>query len=165
MDDNNAIHILPILSLRDEKFVSDICAEHATDPSIRTVQKFLAQYMTKLVHGATLASEAETLSNIIFSKKDSRLLLSFDLGSLLDSNRFRKIPRSSFSSDQMTSFQLAKMIFPEMSNSHIKNMIKSGGLRLNHKIITPGDEFYSKDLQEICLFNYGKTSFFVVKLE
>lgn len=165
MEDDNSMYILPILSLKDEKFTLDVFAEHYANPSAHHVQKLLAMYMTKLVHGPNLAFQAETLSNIFFSKKDPNLLLSFDLESLLDPNRFRKLSRSSLPTDQMSSYQLAKIIFPESSNSQIKNMIKSGGLRMNHKIISSGDYFSANDLSEICLFSYGKTSFFVIKLE
>ena len=165
MEDHNAIHILPVLSLKREKCISDILSEHAADQSGRIVQKFLAAYMTKLVHGVNLASEVELLSNIIFSKKDPSHLLSLNLDDLLDSNRFRTLSKSTFPSNQITSLQMAKIVFPEMSNSQIKNMIKSGGLRMNHRIISPDDTFYPNNLHELFLFSYGKSSFYVVKIK
>lgn len=122
--------------------------------------------MTTLVHNEDLACQAKSLSELLFSSETDINLSSYNFELLLDSSRFKKLRKSSFKSKELTVFEFLKHIFTEFSNNQIRQIIKSGGFRLNrNKIVDASQNIRLDELKEYNLINNGKTYFVVLKLE
>jgi len=122
--------------------------------------------MTELIHGSELTDQVEKFSEILFSRELITNQSKYDFNILIDNARFKTIVRSSLFAKKITALDLLKHIFPEYSNNQLKMMIKSGGLKFNHVKITDMNEIIRKDeITDYLLVNYGKASFYVIKLE
>lgn len=162
--DSDALKILPILNLNVES-TTDLVNRHETDPSSHLIQKYLAKHMVTLVHGDEAAYQVEKLSEALFSQGDIDFS-ECQIGHLLDSTRLKRLARSSFNAKDLSAFHFLKLIFPEYSNSQLRNAIRSGSMRLNHKKIIDIDQnIKTNDLKGQFLINNGKTSFFVIKID
>lgn len=166
LSDLDAIHIFPLLTACDIKSAIEVIEKHNSEPSNHVIQKYLAKYMTNLVHGENLANQAESLSEALFSCDININLSSYNFELLLDSSRFKNISKSSSILPEFTVFEFLKHIFPEHSNNQIRTLIKSGGIRINRKKVTSIEEKLKCDeLKDYVLVNNGKTSFFVIKID
>lgn len=144
----------------------DAIERHIVNPSAHYIQKYLAKYMTILVHNEDLASQAESLSEALFSNDKGVNLSSYSFDVLLDSSRFKRIYRSSFVSADVTIFEFLKQIFSEYSSNLIRTLVKSGAIRINRKKITNVDQKLRLDeFKDYVLVNNGKTKFFVIQLD
>lgn len=166
LSESDAIHMLPLLTACENKPSTEIINESSADPSAHIIQKHLAYYMTSLVHNEDLARQSKSLSELLFSSETDFNLSSYNFELLLDSSRFKKLKKSIFKISELTVFEFLKHIFTEFSNNQIRQMIKSGGFRLNRKKIADSMQNIRLDeLNEYNLINNGKTSFIVVKLD
>ena len=166
MGDDDTFHILPLLSIHGDEVVLEVTHKHFNSPSNHHMQKYLAKYMTELIHGPELADQAETLSETLFSRELITNRPKYNFKVLLDSSRFKILFRSSLIAKEMATLDLLKHIFPDYSNSQLKTMIKSGGLRFNHIKITDMNQTIKIDeIEDYLLLNYGKSSFYVIKIE
>lgn len=165
LSDLDAIHITPLLTSCENQS-KDVMERHISNPSAHYIQKNLAKYMTILVHDEDLANQAESLSETLFSNDMNINLSSYNFEVLLDSSRFKRISRSSFGLKEVTIFVFLKQIFSEYSSSHIRNLVKSGAIRINRKKITSLEQKLRLDeLNHYVLINNGKKQFFVIKLD
>ncbi len=123
--------------------------------------------MTTLIHGEGMSDQATLFSKALFSHSSDIIDLSgINFDRLLDSSRLRTISRTKFEDKNVSIFQFLKQVFPEYSNNQTRNMIRSGGIRLNHEKVDDFNFTLSKDLlKDHVLVNHGKTSFFIVKIE
>ena len=146
---------------------NDIIIQHDLDPSKHYLQKHLAKYMTTLVHDETMSNQAIRLSTVLFSYNNDKVdFCGIDFDRLLDSSRLKVLSRSKIGLKEITLFDFLKLVFPENSNNQTRNMIRSGGIRVNHEKMEDLNHYLSKDtLKDHVLVNFGKTSFFIVKIE
>ena len=155
-----------MLNIYGNKVISEATRKHFVCPSSHHIQKYLAKYMTELIHGSELTDQVEKFSEILFSRELITNQSKYDFNILIDNARFKTIVRSSLFAKKITALDLLKHIFPEYSNNQLKMMIKSGGLKFNHVKITDMNEIIRKDeITDYLLVNYGKASFYVIKLE
>lgn len=166
LSDKDAFHILPLLSIYNHEIAYDITCKHLSNPEAHLIQKYIAKHVTQLIHGLELANQVETFSESLFSRDFVPTELVFDYQALLGNSRFIKLFKSTLPTKNITVLELLKNIFPEYSNSKLKTMITSGGLKFNHiKISDLKQIIRLEELSEILLLNYGKTSFYVIKME
>lgn len=121
--------------------------------------------MTELIHGSELADQVERFSEIMFCRELITSQSKFDFNILLDNTRFKTIFRTDLAKE-ITVLNLLKLIFPGYSNNQLKTMITSGGLKFNHtKITDMNQKIKHNEMGEYLLLNYGKASFYVVKIK
>lgn len=155
-----------MLNIYGNKGISEASFKHIECPSSHHIQKYLAKYMTELIHGSELANQVERFSEILFSRESLTSQSKFDFNILLDKTRFKTIFRSNLLANEITVLDLLKRIFPDYSNNQLKTMIKSGGLKFNHTKITDMNQKIRQDeMSDYLLLNYGKAYFYVVKIE
>ena len=165
MSDADALYILPLLGV-DQETCNEIIEIHISNPEDHRIQKYLAKYITSLVHDDELANQVEAFSKIIFARDSSTNLNRFKFEQLLDSTRLRKLRRYFFNGTSVSSLEFFKYVFPEHSNTQLRNMFKSGGIRLNYKKLTDCSELLRLDeLPGNILVNIGKSSFYIIKLD
>lgn len=122
--------------------------------------------MTELIHGSELADQVKNFSEILFNRELLTNHSKFDFSILLDNARYKTMFRSHLLVKENTVLDLLKHIFPDYSNSQLKTMIKSGGLKFNHvKITDMNQKIRPDEMGDYLLLNYGKASFYVVKIE
>lgn len=165
LSEQDALHVAPLLTACENES-KDLMENHISNPSAHYIQKYLAKYMTILVHNEDLANQAESLSETLFSNDIDINQSTYNFGSLLDSSRFKRISRSSYVTREPTIFEFLKQIFSEYSSNHIRALVKSGAIKINRKKITILDQILRFDeFKEYILVNNGKTQFFVIKLD
>lgn len=121
--------------------------------------------MTSFIHGSEIADQVENFSNTLFSQKPTDFS-TFRINEILDCTRLKKITRSSLESATFTALEFLKLIFPEHSNSQLRNFIKSGSFKLNfEKINDTTCVIRTSDLSIYNLVNIGKSSFYVIQIE
>ena len=166
LSDDDVFHILPVLNIYGDEVISEVTRKHVDCPSNHHIQKFLAKYMTELIHGLELANQVQKFSEALFRQELISELSKYDFNFLLDKTRFKRISRRSILANEISALDILKHIFSEYSNNHLKTMIKSGGLKFNHqKVIDINQKIRMEEISDYLLVNYGKTSFYVIKLE
>jgi tyrosyl-tRNA synthetase len=159
-------HLFPLLNVLESEFIENIVKQHVASPSDHVLQKFLAHYLTSLVHDEESADQVVLLSKALFSKDESIELESIEIEKLLDSSRLRKFKSSDFQSSSLSAIEFFRVIFPEWSRSYIKNMINTGSVKLNRqKILDISTEIKIDELPKNTISNFGKTSFYIISIK
>lgn len=161
------MHILPILTLFNSEIINEFEIKNSSNSlSNHEIQLYLANYMTSLIHGNELSNHAARLSAALFSPGGNIDLSGIDFSRLLDSSRLKSISISKLATGHVGIFDFLKQVFIDHSNNQIRSMIRSGGIRLNHKKIDdPSFLMRVDEFGDYIVLNYGKTSFFIVKIE
>ena len=121
--------------------------------------------MTCFIHGSEIADQVENFSNALFSQKLPDFN-TFRINEILDCTRLKKITRSALESATFTALEFLKLVFPEYSNSQLRNFIKSGSFKLNFEKINDATcVIRTSDLSIYNLVNIGKSSFYVIQIE
>ena len=166
LSDEDAFHILPLLNIYGDESASEATRIHLGYPSSHHIQKFLAKYMTELIHGSDLAMQVQRFSESLFRQELIPNQSKYNFSLLLDNTRYRRIFRSKVVESEISVLEFLKYIFPEHSNNQLKTMIKSGGLKFNYqKINDVNQKIRMNELADYLIVNYGKTSFYIIKLE
>ncbi len=121
-----------IFSSRTKDEVEDEIAKHANDPGRRSLQRFLAEEVTTLVHGSGAFEKAVRASNLLFSKESSDLE-SFSVEELQDV--FEGVPSSAFSRQRLEDGVNVIDFLAEVgvcpSKKEARRLLQQGGVKIN----------------------------------
>lgn len=115
MSDEDALKLLPMLSLEESSSVEEVIMEHQKRPELHVAQKNLAKAVTKLIHGSELTEEAEILSQMLFERTFTAARLS-NPENILSSTRLRLFSAIQHQRN-ITAIAFLTAIFPEHSKS------------------------------------------------
>lgn len=123
-----------IFSSRSKDEVEGEILKHAEDPGRRSLQRFLAEEVTALVHGREALEKAVRASNLLFSK-ESADLESFSVEELQDV--FEGVPGSNFSRQRLEEGVNIIDFLAETgaapSKKEARRLLQQGGLKINLK--------------------------------
>jgi len=142
-------------------------AEHLIDPSLRKIQKTLADEITRLVHGEAGLETARLTTEVLFGKGTLQ-----ELETISDAQFdqvFAGVPKSEMSAAHLVndwatilSADTNNQILP--SKSEAKKMIQSGAVTVNKVKITSADQGPVPLLRnQFLLIQKGKKNYFLVK--
>lgn len=144
--DADVVTYTKIFSSRTRDEVESEIKRHSQDPGRRTLQKFLAEEVTELVHGHEALQKAQRASNLLFSK-DSADLEGFSAEELQDV--FEGVPSAEFSKERLAEGVNIIDLLAESgavpSKKEARRLMQQGGLRLNLQVCQSPDQMVTAD--------------------
>ena len=147
--------------------MENIMRAHYESPGDRTAQKFLAESMTRWVHGDEGLERAQQASKALFStgNKSFEKLTASDLEAAFSEAPTKYMPKGDIIGKSLIS--LAMNVQACRSKGEGRRMVKSGGMYLNQLRVTSPDVVVSEnDLVDgqLLLLRIGKKKYTLVKV-
>ena len=149
VSDDDAEKYIKIFTSLEKDVIDGLIEEHRQDPGRRTLQRRLAEEVTRMVHSQEDLDMAIAASNILFGKSTKENLLQLDEQTFADV--FKDVPHYEVSKDVLGQpavdifNQEGMQIFP--SKSEMRKLVKGGGVSLNKEKLAAFDQpITSEDL-------------------
>ena len=142
VSDDDAEKYIKIFTSLEKDVIDGLIEEHRQDPGRRTLQRRLAEEVTRMVHSQEDLDMAIAASNILFGKSTKENLLQLDEQTFADV--FKDVPHYEVSKDVMGQpavdifNQEGMQIFP--SKSEMRKLVKGGGVSLNKEKLAAFDQ-------------------------
>ncbi|MFM9131626.1 MAG: tyrosine--tRNA ligase, partial [Actinomycetota bacterium] len=161
MADDDVVKHLPRYSLATVEECASVTEAHVADPGKRIAQRFLANEMTTLVHGATAARDAEAAALVLFGG-DPALASPEALGVVAAEVPSTRVSRA----DLDDTFGLLARAQVVASTSEARRAVSQGGLKVNGATLADGETLASKGLLHgrWVLVRKGKTTYHLFDL-
>lgn len=166
--DDDAEKYIKIFTSLNKETIDNLIQEHRNDPGQRTLQRRLAQEVTRMVHSQADLDMAIAASNILFGKSTKENLLQLDQQTFADV--FKDVPHYHVSRDSIIGQpavdalnQEGMQIFP--SKSEMRKMVKGGGVSLNKEKLQAFDQAITEtDLidDKYILIQKGKKNYHLI---
>lgn len=169
--DEDVKNYIRIFTLFDRETIGNLETEHDEAPHRRTLQKALAEDITRRVHGEEELQMAIKASEILFGKSSREDLESLDKRTILAV--FEAVPQVEISKSDLKACENAIDFVTDLTEGKIypskgeaRRMIQGGGLSINReKISEPYGGFNPTLLQnEFILVQKGKKNYILVKI-
>ena len=163
--DEDAKNYIKIFTLKSQKEIKAIIAEHEEAPHLRVLQKALADEVTKRVHSVEDLEMAIKASNILFGKSTANDLKTLDEDTLL--SVFEGVPQFEVATTDLdcgiVDF-LAEKTQVFASKGEARRMLKSNAIRINKEKVSEGKEIAASDLisNKYILAQKGKKNYFLI---
>ncbi|MBL8003211.1 MAG: tyrosine--tRNA ligase [Flavobacteriales bacterium] len=166
--DADAAKLARIFTLWPQEQCEALIAEHAKDPGRRTLQKEVAAYITRLVHGEGEMQDAVRASGILFSN-DVDGLAQLSEQQLLDV--FEGVPKAEVPRDRIAAgIPIADLLSDATgflpSKGEARRALKEGSVSVNRTKAAEDRVVNTADLlrDRFLLLQRGKKSYFLVKV-
>ena len=142
VSDDDAEKYIKIFTSLEKDVIDGLIEEHRQDPGRRTLQRRLAEEVTRMVHSQADLDMAIAASNILFGKSTKENLLQLDEQTFADV--FKDVPHYEVSKDVLGQpavedfNQEGMQIFP--SKSEMRKLVKGGGVSLNKEKLAAFDQ-------------------------
>jgi tyrosyl-tRNA synthetase len=171
VSDEDASKYIRIFTTLDQNTIENLEQEHAKAPHLRSLQKEIANQVTKMVHSEADLEMAEKASEILFGKSSTQDLASLDERTFL--SVFEGVPQVQVKREEYTALNdvldlfgdiTQQVIFP--SKGEARKMIQGGGVSINKvKVDNPNQLLYYSLLQEkYLLVQKGKKNYYIVEV-
>ena len=147
VSDEDAEKYIKIFTSLEKDVIDALIEEHRQDPGRRTLQRRLAEEVTRMVHSQDDLDMAVAASNILFGKSTKESLLQLDEQTFTDV--FKDVPHYEASKDILGQpavevfSQEGMQIFP--SKSEMRKLVKGGGVSLNKEKLAAFDQPVTAD--------------------
>ena len=147
VSDEDAEKYIKIFTSLEKDVIDALIEEHRQDPGRRTLQRRLAEEVTRMVHSQDDLDMAIAASNILFGKSTKENLLQLDEQTFADV--FKDVPHYEVSKDILGQpavevfNQEGMQIFP--SKSEMRKLVKGGGVSLNKEKLAAFDQPVTAD--------------------
>ena len=142
VSDDDAEKYIKIFTSLEKDVIEGLIEEHRQDPGRRTLQRRLAEEVTRMFHSQEDLDMAIAASNILFGKSTKENLLQLDEQTFADV--FKDVPHYEVSKDVLGQpavevfNQEGMQIFP--SKSEMRKLVKGGGVSLNKEKLAAFDQ-------------------------
>lgn len=168
VSDIDAEKFIKIFTFLDKETCDDLIEQHRVKPSLRILQKKLAEEVTTLVHGKEELEKAIKTSNILFGNSTTSDLLDLDDEAILST--FEGVKQSNVErehiNDSIGVIDLFRNSGFIASNNEVRRALLEGSLSVNKEKI--GAEFILTDKHLIndkfVLLQRGKRNYFLLKV-
>ena len=170
VSDDDAEKYIKIFTSLEKDTIDALIEEHRQDPGRRTLQKRLAEEVTRMVHSDEDLQMAQEATNILFGKATKDSLQKLDEATLLDV--FDGVPHYTVGSDALGQpavdvlNQEGMEIFP--SKSEMRKLVKGGGVSLNKEKLAAFDQIITADDLidgKYLLVQKGKKNYFLITIK
>ena len=161
MADDDVVKYLPRYSLASMEECESVTDAHTADPGRRNAQRFLANEMTTLVHGASAARDAEAAATVLFGG-DPTTATPEALGIVAAEVPCTRVTRS----DLDDTFGLLARAQVVSSTSEARRAVSQGGLKVNGATLAEGETLAGKGFLHgrWVLVRKGKTGYHLFDL-
>ena len=169
VSDEDAEKYIKIFTMLERETIEKAIEEHRADPGRRTLQKLLAEEVTRMVHGQEELDKAIRASQILFGKASAEDLRSLDEKTFLAV--FDGVPTFNVAKDKLPMgvldfLAVETQVFP--SKGEARKMIQGNGFSLNKEKMTDinrqvgeGDIIDGKYI----LVQKGKKDYFIINVK
>ena len=161
MADADVVKYLPQFSLASLEEIASLVDVHTSDPGKRAAQRFLADEMTTIVHGARAAADAEAAAGILFGA-DPTTASQEALGVVAGEVPTTKVTRA----DLDDTFGVLARSGVVASTSEARRTVSQGGLKVNGQTLQEGETLAGKGFlhDRWVLVRKGKTTYHLFDL-
>ena len=169
VSDEDAEKYIKIFTMRERETIESAIEEHRADPGRRSLQKLLAEEVTRMVHGQEELDKAIRASQILFGKASAEDLRSLDEKTFLAV--FDGVPTFNVAKDKLPMgvldfLAVETQVFP--SKGEARKMIQGNGFSINKEKMTDinrqvgeGDIIDGKYI----LVQKGKKDYFIINVK
>ena len=169
VSDEDAEKYIKIFTMLERETIEKAIEEHRADPGRRTLQKLLAEEVTRMVHGQEELDKAIRASQILFGKASAEDLRSLDEKTFLAV--FDGVPTFNVAKDKLPMgvldfLAVETQVFP--SKGEARKMIQGNGFSINKEKMTDinrqvgeGDIIDGKYI----LVQKGKKDYFIINVK
>lgn len=166
--DEDASKWIRIFTFLDQNFIETLEKEHRNDPGKRSLQKKLAEEVTRFVHGEAGSNEAITTTEKLFANQNAPI----ESLSVEDLEGMEGIVRASITKEKMepgidvVSFLAESGIFA--SKGEARKLVQGGGISINRKKVEGIDLKLDKSHllhHRYILVQRGKKNYYLVAAE
>ncbi|QIE59501.1 tyrosine--tRNA ligase [Rasiella rasia] len=165
--DEDAEKYIKIFTFLDKETISELALKHKEAPHLRSLQRRLAEEVTRTVHGQEQLENAEKASAILFGKSTSADLKTLDEKTFLDV--FDGVPQAEISSEEIKDgvdiiAALAEKSGFLKSNGEARRALKENSISVNKEKVSEGFTVTSEDLinNTFVLLQRGKRNYFIL---
>ena len=169
VSDEDAEKYIKIFTMLERETIEKAIEEHRADPGRRTLQKLLAEEVTRMVHGQEELDKAIRASQILFGKASAEDLRSLDEKTFLavfDGVPTFNVPKDKLPVGILDFLAVETQVFP--SKGEARKMIQGNGFSLNKEKMTDinrqigeGDIIDGKYI----LVQKGKKDYFIINVK
>ena len=169
VSDEDAEKYIKIFTMLERETIESAIEEHRADPGRRTLQKLLAEEVTRMVHGQEELDKAIRASRILFGKASAEDLRSLDEKTFLavfDGVPTFNVPKDKLPVGILDLLAVETQVFP--SKGEARKMIQGNGFSLNKEKMTDinrqvgeGDIIDGKYI----LVQKGKKDYFIINVK
>ena len=169
VSDEDAEKYIKIFTMLERETIESAIEEHRADPGRRSLQKLLAEEVTRMVHGQEELDKAIRASQILFGKASAEDLRSLDEKTFLavfDGVPTFNVPKDKLPVGILDLLSVETQVFP--SKGEARKMIQGNGFSLNKEKMTDinrqvgeGDIIDGKYI----LVQKGKKDYFIINVK
>ena len=169
VSDEDAEKYIKIFTMLERETIESAIEEHRADPGRRSLQKLLAEEVTRMVHGQEELDKAIRASQILFGKASAEDLRSLDEKTFLavfDGVPTFNVPKDKLPVGILDLLAVETQVFP--SKGEARKMIQGNGFSLNKEKMTDinrqigeGDIIDGKYI----LVQKGKKDYFIINVK
>lgn len=167
--DVDAEKYIKIFTLLSKEQIEKLTATHREAPHLRSLQKTLAEEVTRMVHGEEALRKAEQASQILFGRNTADLLKTIDEQTLLEV--FEGVPQAEIASDKLAPDTPVITILTEYSgflssNNEARRALKENSISVNQEKVSEAHTLSTSDLiaGKYLLLQRGKKNYFLLRV-
>ena len=169
VSDEDAEKYIKIFTMLERETIESAIEEHRADPGRRTLQKLLAEEVTRMVHGQEELDKAIRASQILFGKASAEDLRSLDEKTFLavfDGVPTFNVPKDKLPVGILDFLAVETQVFP--SKGEARKMIQGNGFSLNKEKMTDiNRQIGESDIIDgkYILVQKGKKDYFIINVK
>ena len=169
VSDEDAEKYIKIFTMLERETIESAIEEHRADPGRRTLQKLLAEEVTRMVHGQEELDKAIRASRILFGKASAEDLRSLDEKTFLavfDGVPTFNVPIDKLPLGILDFLAVETQVFP--SKGEARKMIQGNGFSLNKEKMTDiNRQIGESDIIDgkYILVQKGKKDYFIINVK
>ena len=169
VSDEDAEKYIKIFTMLERETIEKAIEEHRADPGRRTLQKLLAEEVTRMVHGQEELDKAIRASQILFGKASAEDLRSLDEKTFLavfDGVPTFNVPKDKLPVGILDLLAVETQVFP--SKGEARKMIQGNGFSLNKEKMTDiNRQIGESDIIDgkYILVQKGKKDYFIINVK
>ena len=169
VSDEDAEKYIKIFTMLERETIESAIEEHRADPGRRTLQKLLAEEVTRMVHGQEELDKAIRASRILFGKASAEDLRSLDEKTFLavfDGVPTFNVPKDKLPLGVLDFLAVETQVFP--SKGEARKMIQGNGFSLNKEKMTDiNRQIGESDIIDgkYILVQKGKKDYFIINVK
>ena len=169
VSDEDAEKYIKIFTMLERETIEKAIEEHRADPGRRTLQKLLAEEVTRMVHGQEELDKAIRASQILFGKASAEDLRSLDEKTFLavfDGVPTFNVPKDKLPLGILDFLAVETQVFP--SKGEARKMIQGNGFSLNKEKMTDiNRQIGESDIIDgkYILVQKGKKDYFIINVK
>jgi tyrosyl-tRNA synthetase len=168
--DEDAEKYIKIFTFLEKATVEKLIGEHEAAPHLRTLQRTVAEEVTKMVHSEEALENAVKASEILFGRSTADDLKSIDEKTFLDV--FEGVPQATVAKQDIESGLDIIAALNEKSgffssNGEVRRALKENAISVNKEKIAEGYTITTNDLinNNYVLLQRGKKNYYLLKVE